>query len=293
MTVAAPRSRRRSAAARHCAGSDTGPRTYSASSQSLSLTSVGAAAQRGVQARAGEVDEHARAVGAGVGDEVAVQLERQRIAGERVGHDEPSAGDRLRAGGREQLVDLVPRRRGAGGEAEDLPLARAPVGDVAAALARRGHDVRAGGSQLPQQRREQRAASRRRGTSTGSARRPCGRPCGPPRLPGRRGGSGRDRVRAPSRSRVTVSNGCGAKTAILGAGARPSVGVDAAGTSLTRGPRSRSSAPGRPNAPGPVADRAGCRRASAATSRSTSRAIFAGSGTRCESTISPIVTSPW
>ena len=57
--------------------------------------------------RGREVDQRATAVGADVGDEVTVELERERVSGQGVGDNEPAARDRFRARQREQIIELV------------------------------------------------------------------------------------------------------------------------------------------------------------------------------------------
>ena len=177
---------------------------------------VGLAAQRAVQPRRGEIDQRAASACPRVGDQVAVDLQRQRLPGHRVGDDEPAVGDRLRAGDREQLVELVAGRGIAERAGEQLALAGATIGHVAAARGRRVHQTtlaaECAAAAHPAARR-----SPRPGTRTAPARRPgmaamraTHTPC-PPAWKWTCSRSG------PSRSRVTVSSGWGAKIATRGA----------------------------------------------------------------------------
>ena len=90
ITVSAPASRSRCAASRSLRR--LGHRSHDVLGELpvVELDQLRSARAGRVQARAGEVDEHAHAVGARVGDEVAVELQRQRVGGQRVGHDEPA-----------------------------------------------------------------------------------------------------------------------------------------------------------------------------------------------------------
>jgi hypothetical protein len=106
----------------------------------VELHELGLGLERAVEARTGEVDQYAATVGAHVGYQVAVELERQRVARQRIGDDEPAAADRLRARPREQLVELVARGRIAQRRAQQQSFTRATIGHVAAAGGGCGHE---------------------------------------------------------------------------------------------------------------------------------------------------------
>ena len=119
----------------------------------VELHQIRAPGQGRVQPGRRQVHQHRRAGAAGVGDQVGVELRRERVPWQRVGDHQHVGSHGGRHGGREQVVEFVPAHEGAPGGGDRHPVPGASVDDVATAGSRGPDQVRRHG-QVGQKRRQ-------------------------------------------------------------------------------------------------------------------------------------------